>query len=90
MTQTTNNHRAQNPITPSSHQLPPCTTHCQKNTTQTDQWQKPQPLPTRNNHPTTTTKQRTTTHNHCQNPKLAKNYHTNTTNTATPPLTHKT
>ena len=37
----------------------------------------PQPLPIKNNHPTITSKPRTTTHNHCQKSKLAKNHHTN-------------
>ena len=48
-----------------------------KKTPQTDQWHNPQPLPTKNNHPTTTSKPRTTTHNHYQKSKLAKNHHTN-------------
>ena len=60
--------------------MPPCTTHYQKNTTQSDQWHNPQPLPTKpttHNHPTIASKLRTTTHNHCQKSKLVKNHHTN-------------
>ena len=61
-------------------QLHPTATDCHhvqpttKKTPQTDQWHKPQPLPTRNNHPKNNP---TTTHNHCQKSKLAKYHHTN-------------
>ena len=48
-----------------------------KKTPQIDQWHNPQLLPTKNNHPTTTSKLRTTTHYHSQKSKLAKNHHTN-------------